>query len=636
MPQFIFGGNTGLTYQDLQRRQAILQNLQQRRSRMAAPQDVGTGLSAIGAALGELIAGQRVRSAEQQLGAQSAEILQSVLGGAGLTTAPVPAAPTTTARAPAVTGPTPLPALPGTTPAFDLPAARAAIGQIESAGSGDYAAVGPANDKGQRPYGRYQVMDFNVGPWTEEILGQRMTPEEFLADTNAQEQVFAAKFGEYVQEYGSPQEAASVWFTGEPIERGATRQDVLGTTGAQYVDEFNNLYQANLAPPTAAPTPAAAAPAPAVAPAPATAVPAAPMVTAGGGLPRPAATAGRGAPGVAATGTPGGFSPQIMQLLAASVDPRLSPQHRQIIGTLLQQSLQPAPRETLSPGDVLVNRLTGQQIAAAPFRPAEQYRLLTTEQAQQRDLDPNIAWQENLTTGYHEPLIATPQTVVNVGETGEFGKVAEGYQRVFDRDAQGAITNVRDIPIPGSPAAQKIARQEAQDEAAQRESDTKIRVTINSLEDALDIIDDESRVLPVTGFRGALLEFFSETASANLARKLETAAIGIGRREMNAVRAAGGTFGQITEKEWPKLEGVMGNLSKWQDINQLRANIEEAQAIMDIMLTGTEEQLRALGDRDVTQDAIMRRAGERAQRRAQGTPGGWVEGGDGYSSRELP
>ena len=107
-----------------------------------------------------------------------------------------------------------------------------AIASIESAGSGGYSALGPVTQKGNRAYGKYQVMDFNIGPWTEKYVGRRMTPQEFLASPEAQEAVFRGEFGGNVEKYGSPQEAASVWFTGQPMSRGANRKDILGTTGS--------------------------------------------------------------------------------------------------------------------------------------------------------------------------------------------------------------------------------------------------------------------------------------------------------------------------------------------------------------------------------------------------------------------
>jgi hypothetical protein len=115
-----------------------------------------------------------------------------------------------------------------------------AIASIESQGSGGYSAVGPTTQKGNRAYGKYQVMDFNIPTWTEKHLGKRLTPDQFLQSPEAQEAVFKGEFGSYVSKYGNPQDAASVWFTGRPQSEGANRSDVLGTTGSGYVNKFNN------------------------------------------------------------------------------------------------------------------------------------------------------------------------------------------------------------------------------------------------------------------------------------------------------------------------------------------------------------------------------------------------------------
>ena len=120
------------------------------------------------------------------------------------------------------------------------PAWADAIASIESQGSGGYSAVGPQTAKGDRAYGKYQVMDFNIPTWTQKHLGQKLTPEQFLASPEAQEAVFQGEFGASVQKYGNPQDAASVWFTGRPASQGAGRSDILGTTGSKYVNKFNS------------------------------------------------------------------------------------------------------------------------------------------------------------------------------------------------------------------------------------------------------------------------------------------------------------------------------------------------------------------------------------------------------------
>lgn len=123
---------------------------------------------------------------------------------------------------------------------------KSSIASIESAGSKQpYQSLGPVVKSGDRAYGKYQVMGSNIGPWTQEILGRSMTPEEFLANPEAQEKVFEGKFGQYVQKTGNPRDAASMWFTGRPAAQApnARAQDAqgrpLGITGQQYVDRFS-------------------------------------------------------------------------------------------------------------------------------------------------------------------------------------------------------------------------------------------------------------------------------------------------------------------------------------------------------------------------------------------------------------
>ncbi|MEJ0092826.1 MAG: hypothetical protein WDN46_05195 [Methylocella sp.] len=117
---------------------------------------------------------------------------------------------------------------------------REAIASNESAGSGDYAAVGPDTGNGNRAIGRYGIMASNVPQWTQEALGKQMSPQEFAADRQAQDAVFNHKFGQYLAQTGNPQDAASMWFTGKPQAQAGDVQDSLGTTAPAYVQKFNS------------------------------------------------------------------------------------------------------------------------------------------------------------------------------------------------------------------------------------------------------------------------------------------------------------------------------------------------------------------------------------------------------------
>lgn len=112
-----------------------------------------------------------------------------------------------------------------------------AIGGIESGGK--YDAVGPvANAQGNRAYGKYQVLDSNIGPWTQEVLGKQMTPQEFLASPQAQDTVFNTKFAQYEKQFGSKEAAARAWFAGPGGMNNPNAKDVLGTTVAGYGQKF--------------------------------------------------------------------------------------------------------------------------------------------------------------------------------------------------------------------------------------------------------------------------------------------------------------------------------------------------------------------------------------------------------------
>lgn len=114
-----------------------------------------------------------------------------------------------------------------------------AIAAVESRGSGDYGAIGPLT-KGDRAYGRYQVMGANIPEWTRAALGRQMTADEFLRDPAAQDAVFAHRFGGYVDRYGNPQDAATAWFAGPgAVGKQGVGPDVLGTTVPGYLAKFN-------------------------------------------------------------------------------------------------------------------------------------------------------------------------------------------------------------------------------------------------------------------------------------------------------------------------------------------------------------------------------------------------------------
>lgn len=119
--------------------------------------------------------------------------------------------------------------------------ALSAAGSIES--GGNYAALGPVTKTGDRAYGRYQVMGANIGPWSKEVLGRELTPQEFLKDQKAQDAIGQGKWNQYEGKHG-PSGAARAWFAGEKGMNDPNRRDQLGTTVASYENRFNKAYGA--------------------------------------------------------------------------------------------------------------------------------------------------------------------------------------------------------------------------------------------------------------------------------------------------------------------------------------------------------------------------------------------------------
>ncbi|MGV2052611.1 hypothetical protein ACQZ48_21265 [Agrobacterium sp. 22-209-1] len=225
---FIFGGNTGETPESLKRKRSIAEALAVKTS--SAPRNVGEGLNAIGNALiyralmGKVDAGE---AAGKKSAADDAAALMSGFGSPATTTAPASSSIPMTDAAGEVSATSP-----GGSGNY-----RDAIASIESAGSGDYNAVGPTHPKMGRALGRYQIMEANIGPWSQEALGRAVTPEEFMANPKLQDAIFDSKFGSYVQKYG-PEGAAQAWLGGPGGVGKTDRKDSLGTSIGEYGKRF--------------------------------------------------------------------------------------------------------------------------------------------------------------------------------------------------------------------------------------------------------------------------------------------------------------------------------------------------------------------------------------------------------------
>lgn len=224
---FLFGGNTGETPESLSQRRDLISRLIMGQE---TPRNWGEGVGSILTGLAAGIERGRVDKAENEgrKGATDAynKIFSTLTGGS--------------MPAPQSAGNIPQPGA-----ASELTASapggnqnyRDAIASIESAGSGDYNAVGPTHPKLGRALGRYQVMEANIGPWSQAALGRAVTPDEFMANPQIQDQIFDHQFGQYVNQYG-PEGAAQAWFGGPGGVGKLDRTDSLGTSIGDYGQRF--------------------------------------------------------------------------------------------------------------------------------------------------------------------------------------------------------------------------------------------------------------------------------------------------------------------------------------------------------------------------------------------------------------
>ena len=115
-----------------------------------------------------------------------------------------------------------------------------AIGQFES--GGNYRAIGKDVGKGNRAYGKYQVMASNIPSWTKEALGKSLTPQQFLNNPEVQDKVALYKMAQYSKKYDTVEDIAALWFSGRPLSKAGQSRDILGTSVPIYVRNVISIY----------------------------------------------------------------------------------------------------------------------------------------------------------------------------------------------------------------------------------------------------------------------------------------------------------------------------------------------------------------------------------------------------------
>lgn len=118
--------------------------------------------------------------------------------------------------------------------------AKMSLGGLES--GNNYKKLGPEiKGRWDRALGRYQVMESNLPQWSREAIGRVVNKEEFLSNPEIQDQIFEHKFNQYLKQYGTVEDALSMWHSGRPLNKAQNAVDKgTGLRTTHYVQKILN------------------------------------------------------------------------------------------------------------------------------------------------------------------------------------------------------------------------------------------------------------------------------------------------------------------------------------------------------------------------------------------------------------
>lgn len=533
-PAFIWGkGGRALTEEEIARERELAEQLKASGVDTSPIGHWTQGAARLAQALVGNMREARADRAAEDNASYNSSLLQSLLGGGSAS----PAASGSSSSSSAM----PMPGAAGEMSAA-MPEGnqsyRDAIASIESAGSGDYSAVGPTHPKMGRALGRYQVMEANIGPWSEAALGRAVTPDEFLASPELQDAIFDHQFGQYVQKYG-PEGAAQAWFGGPGGVGKTDRKDVLGTTIGGYGQRFMDAIGQTGAQP---------------------------VEVAGGG--------GR-------MGDYGELNPALLQALT---DPRASPQTQRVAAMLYEQQM--AARRAMQEeearrarpeyqleleGKRLSNQKLMRELTGAPDEP-DAVRGLRIR-AEEAGLQPGTPEYANffLTQGVRPPA--------------NIGAPPAGYQIQYD----AAGNPVSMAPIPGSPAA--LAAEQAASQAASRDEQaaTSGGIVVEDIDRAVKTIEGSPNL--TTGLIGDWLKNIGGTPAnkvRTLTNTIKANAAFDKLQQMRASSPTGGALGAVSDSEMGLLQSAIGSLEQSNRAEDLVYNLRRVQEIYEDIIHGKE------------------------------------------------
>jgi len=587
---FIFGGNTGISGpEELNRRRAIAQALLER-GVTSAPQNVGEGLAAIGAALGGRMAMNRLQGQEDEARRKATEEF-STLFSAPPAVEPVAYTQDGPESTPDKLGPP--------VEVKDYSSDKPGMGNLKKAlldtiagpeSAGRYDVVygggrfsdfkdhprqsmpiksGPNRGKSSSAAGRYQFLgstwdqyknklglpDFSPG--SQDAAAWALASDTYRAKTGGDLEQALAK-----GDYGGVGKALSGVWTSLP---GGIEQGIGG-------NQFGQAYQKNLGlAPGGTPQQIASAD-PTFLPV-QRGVPNAGALT-GGQMALPAG----GVPSAQPAGAPmqlaqagNGIDPRLMQIMG---NPWLTPGQQMIARTLLDRQMQqsqPDFQTFESGGDMYRYNRNDQNSRPELFfdapEPQSQFRPATPQEKAAYGVGPDVP----LVIGEDgKPSILSEGGVtVNMPGQPNIGSIPQGYQALQDPNTKAWTMS----QIPGGPAAAEAEEKARAEQNRVAGEQQRGGIVTQEIDRALGVM--QGGILPDTGW-GAMFSGIPGTDAKSLANRLETIKANIGFEELNKMRQqspTGGALGQVTERELAFLQAVAGSLDQSQGQEELTDNL---------------------------------------------------------------
>lgn len=532
MQSFIFGGNTGETPETVARKRAIAAALMGQignRPARNTGDGIGNALAFIGHGISANVMNRRAGKAEEAGQQEAGTLYDQIISGLktgtpiGLSGGEMAGMDHASARVGTAHG--------------DMKPYLDALASIESAGSGDYGAIGPTHDKLGRALGRYQVMEANIGPWSQAALGREVSPDEFMSDPQLQDSIAGHQFQQYMQQFGDPGMAAQAWFAG-PGGVGTNRQDVLGTSVPEYAQKFNAALQPSQAQLESLPVGGQ-------------------MQMGQGGMQR--------APQQMAGGT------DLQTLLQVASNPWLNEGQRGVINMLIEQQMQqqdPMRALELEKGQLEIEALRNP-------------RAKDTDDLREY----NYAVSQGYGGSFQQYMTDMKRAGATTVDARNMGNIPPGYRVKYDENGNPLQME----PIPGGPAALEAEQAQAAAGAKADQASRYGNVVVEDIDRAVKTIEQAPWF--TTGLLGSWMSGIGGTEAHKLSKLLDTVKSNAGFDRLQAMRDSsptGGALGQVSNIELGLLQAAIGSLEQSNDAEDLTYNLRRVQDIYSDIIHGPQ------------------------------------------------